>query len=168
MSKVDVVIAVTGGADSLRTSLPSGQPVSIISASGQAIAGVVSALGPIGGAIAVNPAASIITLVKIGLDVRDSRSIDVGDAVSVVGNSVSVVAAICAVVPGGQLLEMNGWIFRRKSNVLDIRIRTTKHAPQKSNDFGTRNSIGSRIKNQIPTSGLMTKKQTPPINAKNI
>ncbi len=106
MSNIDVVIAVTGGADSLRTSLPSGQAVSIISASGQAIAGIVSALAPIGGAIAVNPAAGLITLIKIGLDIRDSRSIDVGDAVSLIGNSVSVVAAICAVVPGGQPLSL--------------------------------------------------------------
>jgi len=47
--KVDVVIAVVGGAQELFTA---GNQVSLLSAAGQAIAGVVSFAAPIGGAIA--------------------------------------------------------------------------------------------------------------------
>lgn len=51
MSKVDVVIAIGGGWQSIYIA---GDGISMLSGSGQAIAGVVSAVGRIGGAIAVN------------------------------------------------------------------------------------------------------------------
>jgi hypothetical protein len=99
MGNTDVHIAVAGGSQSVYTA---GSGISILSATGQAIAGVVSAIGPIGGAIAVNPAAGLITLIKIGVDANSTDQVNVGDALSIVGNSVSVMAAVCAVVPGGQ------------------------------------------------------------------
>lgn len=91
MSSKDLYIAVVGGGQGVYTA---GSSISMLSASGQAIAGVVSAVGPIGGALAVNPAAGLITLIKIGLDAQTSNQINVGDALSVVGNSVSVAAAV--------------------------------------------------------------------------
>ena len=63
MAQQDVVLAVAGGAANFATA---GQGISFLSATGQTIAGVVSAIAPIGGAIAVNPAAGLITLIKIG------------------------------------------------------------------------------------------------------
>ena len=102
MSSTDIYIAVVGGGQGVYSAGPG---ISIISAGGQFIAGVVSAagrFGAIGGAIATNPAAGLITLVKIGTDASNEGKVNVGDAISVVGNSVSIAAAICAVVPGGQ------------------------------------------------------------------
>jgi hypothetical protein len=48
----------------------------------------------------------MITLIKVGVDASQSGQINIGDAVSIVGNSVSIVAAVCAVVPGGQPLAL--------------------------------------------------------------
>ena len=109
MSQQDIVLAVAGGATNMATA---GQGISVLSASGQTIAGIVSAVAPIGGAIAVNPAAGLITLIKVGIDASNGQ-VSVGDAVSIVGNSLSVAAAVCAVVPGGQPLAL-GLIVRSR------------------------------------------------------
>ncbi|MBU3738531.1 MAG: hypothetical protein FGM55_06205 [Rhodoferax sp.] len=110
MSNTDVYIAVVGGSQSVYTA---GSGISILSATGQAIAGVISAVAPIGGAIAVNPAAGLITLVRIGMDANSANQVNVGDALSIVGNSVSVIAAVCAVVPGGQPIALSLAIIGR-------------------------------------------------------
>jgi uncharacterized membrane protein YccF (DUF307 family) len=89
-----------------------GEEISILSASGQLIAGVATAVAPIGGplalaSLALNPAAGLITLVKIGTDASNTNQVNVGDAISVVDNSISIGAAIIAVVPGGQPLALS-------------------------------------------------------------
>ncbi|WP_265288539.1 hypothetical protein [Verminephrobacter eiseniae] len=81
MSRQDIVLAVAGGATNMATA---GQGISILSASGQTIAGIVSAVAPIGGAIAVNPAASLITFIKVSIDASNGQ-VSVGDAVSSIG-----------------------------------------------------------------------------------
>ncbi|MDO9434967.1 hypothetical protein [Hydrogenophaga sp.] len=101
--KVDLLIAVVGGAQGGFTA---GDSISILSAAGQAIAGIVTAIAPIGGGIAVNPAAGLLTLVKIGIDADRRAELNLGDALSVVGNGVSLAAAFLMVVPGGQAVAL--------------------------------------------------------------
>lgn len=101
MGTADVVIAVAGGTQGVITA---GSDVSIVSAGGQAVAGVVSAIGPVGGAIATSPAAGILTVVKISIDANQTGQIDVGDVLSVVGNGVALAGATAAIVPGGQAI----------------------------------------------------------------
>jgi hypothetical protein len=60
-STTGIVVAVTGGTHGVITA---GQGISVLLASGQLIAGIVSAIAPIG-AIAVNPAAGLVTLIKL-------------------------------------------------------------------------------------------------------
>lgn len=100
----DVVVAVVGGAEGY---FSAGDQIAMLSASGQTIAGIVSAIAPIGGAIAVNPAAGLVTLLKIGVDANQSAELNIGDALSVVGNSVSLAAAFLAVIPGGQPMALS-------------------------------------------------------------
>ncbi len=116
MAQTDVVLAVAGGTANFATA---GGGLSLLSAAGQTVAGVISAVAPIGGAIAVNPAAGLITLIKIGFD-SSNGIVNVGDAVSIVGNSTSVVAAICAVVPGGQPIALGLATIGRALQVLGI------------------------------------------------
>ena len=75
MAQQDVVLAVARGAANFATA---GQGISFLSATGQTIAGVVLAIAPIGGAIAVNPAAGVITLIKIGYDASNG-TVGIGD-----------------------------------------------------------------------------------------
>ena len=94
---VDIIIGVIGGSQGLATA---GGDISLISAGGQAIAGVVSIIP--GASVAINPAAGLLTFIKIGIDANKSNQVNIGDAISIVGNSVSVVGAILTIVPGGQ------------------------------------------------------------------
>lgn len=65
MSSTDIYIAVVGGSQSVYTA---GQGISMVSATGQAIAGTISTAAPTGGALTLNPVAGLITLVKIGIN----------------------------------------------------------------------------------------------------
>ena len=65
VSQQDIVLAVAGGTPNMATA---GQGISILSATGQTISRMVSAVAPEGGAIAVNPGAGLITLIKVGID----------------------------------------------------------------------------------------------------
>jgi hypothetical protein len=87
----DVVIAITGGFAGVYTA---GQNISMVSASGQAITGVVSAAAPIGGAIATNPAAILLTVTNVSLN-----GLSIGDGLSLIGNGLSIAGAVAAVIP---------------------------------------------------------------------
>lgn len=88
-SNQDVVIAIIGGSTGVYTA---GQGISMLSASGQAITGLVSAVAPIGGAIATNPAAILLTVTNVS-----TNGLSIGDGLSLIGNGLSIAGAVAAV-----------------------------------------------------------------------
>jgi Ca2+-binding RTX toxin-like protein len=103
MSKTDIVVAVANAGTGMVTA---GQSISAVSATGQFFAGVVTALRPVAGASIFGLPAAGITLIKISSDLNNLNQFNVGDAISVVGNSVSIAAAVCLVTPGGQAIAV--------------------------------------------------------------
>jgi hypothetical protein len=75
MSNSDMYGAGIGGSQGVASA---GQGISLLSASGQFIAGVVTAAARLGGALATNLAAGLITLIKIGVDANSFNTVKAG------------------------------------------------------------------------------------------
>jgi len=118
---VDVILAFAGGADGFRTAEDG---ISVVSTTGQIVASGVTLLSPVRGALIANPAASAITLVKIAVDVQTAQELSLGDALTVVGNGVSVAAAVCMVIPGGQPAAVALGVVGRAMTIGGIGLRT--------------------------------------------
>lgn len=115
----DVAIAVIGGAQGV---VASNTPIALISATGQLVAGVVSSVSPVAGALVVNQVALQVTLLKISVDIETSGEVDLGDVVSIVGNGISLIGAVATIAPLGQGIGVSAQGLGRVLSLLGIAI----------------------------------------------
>ncbi|WP_147426759.1 beta strand repeat-containing protein [Trinickia fusca] len=87
-----------------------------VSASGQVVATIGSATPA--GTIATNPAAAVVTVLKITVDIQAGKPVQMGDVLSVVGNIFATAGAVVAFyVPGGQIVGLTALVIGDLLNV---------------------------------------------------
>ncbi len=87
----------------------------LVSASGQIVA-TIGSVTP-AGTIATNPAAAMVTVMKITVDIQAGRPVQRADLISAGGNLIATAAAIACFIPGGQPIGTGAIIL---GNLLNI------------------------------------------------
>ncbi|MBN3815288.1 hypothetical protein G3N57_01120 [Paraburkholderia sp. Se-20369] len=87
----------------------------LVSSSGQ-IVGLIGSVNP-AGTIATNPAAAMVTALKISVDYQAGKPIQPGDILAVMGNLVATAGAVACYIPGGQVVGVGAIIVGDLLNI---------------------------------------------------